>query len=449
MQHSKDKKQRTTMKKTYIIIISLTLLGIALISCKKYLDVKPYDQVSDEKTIFDKVSAETAVRGAYRSLASLNYSSSFQTTVLLSGCDVRSINNGQTDLNTTNYDLRSDIGFLTTFWNSNYNTINRANHVIAKVPAVGDPALTSDLRNQLLGEAYFIRALSYFDLARLFGNVQIFLSPTEEVADKIGVAKSTQAQVYAQVLDDLNKAEALLPATVVRNRATKFTVNALRARLHLYEKRYTEAEADANIVLANANYKLIKPFALAAGTTESILELAFDVNNLNPGFNLWSGSNRTLEPKTELHNLLQDSLVGGGRKLLSKKQGTGLFGGIFPTNISPFYAIRTAEVILIRAEARAQKDNPDLTAAASDLDLVRLRAGLPKTTATTQEDILLAIENERRIEFALEPHRWFDLVRTGRAPAVLNLNDPNKYIFPIPGGEIRVNPALVQNPGYN
>lgn len=436
------------MKTPYIIILLLAL-GMSLGSCGKYLEVKPYDQVSDEKTIFDKVSAETAVRGAYRSLATLNYSSSFQTTVLLSGGDVRSINNGQTDLNTINYELRSDIGFLSTFWNNNYNTINRANHVIEKVPTVNDAALTKALRDQLLGEAYFIRALSYFDLARLFGNVQIFLTPTVQVADKIGVPKSTQAQVYAQVLDDLNKAETLLPATVVRNRATTFTVYALRARLHLYLQNYDAAIADANLVLANSNYKLIKPFALASGTTESILELSYDVNNLNPGFNLWNGTNRTLEPKATLHNLLQDTLTGGTRKLLSKQTGTALFGGIFPSNISANYVLRTAEVHLIRAEALAKKESPDLAGALKDLNEVRLRAGLKSSTATTQEEVILAIENERRVEFALEPHRWFDLVRTGRAPAVLNLNDPNKYIFPIPGGEIRVNPALVQNPGYN
>lgn len=437
-----------TMKKTYNIIL-LSAMALVLLSCGKYLEVKPYDQVSDEKTIFDKVSAETAVRGAYRSLATLNYSSSFQTTVLLSGGDVRSINNGQTDLNTINYDLRSDIGFLSTFWNNNYNTINRANHVIEKVPQVNDAALTDAFRKQLLGEAYFIRALSYFDLARLFGNVQIFLTPTVQVSDKVGTPKSTQAQVYAQVLEDLNKAEALLPATVIRNRATTFTVNALRARLHLYLQNYDAAEADANIVLANTNYKLIKPFALAAGTTESILELSYDVNNLNPGFNLWNGTNRTLEPKATLHALLQDTLAGGGRKILSKQTGTALFGGIFPSNIASNYVIRTAEVHLIRAEARAKKASPDLAGALADLNAVRIRSGIKSSTASTIDEVILAIENERRVEFALEPHRWFDLVRTGRAPAVLNLNDPNKYIFPIPGGEIRTNPALIQNPGYN
>jgi len=434
------------MKKT--LYITIALLATSLQACNKYLDVPSYNQVSDANTIFDSASAQTAVRGAYRGLASLNYSATFQNIVLQSGGDVRSINNAQTDLNVINYNLRSDIPLLLKLWSNNYNTINRANHIIAKVPGVNDINLTTALRNQLLGEGYFIRALSYFDLARLFGNVQIFLTPTNSVSDKLGKAKSTQAEVYAQVLSDLNIAEGLLPATVVRNRATKYTVYALRARLNLYQQKYDAAEADVNSILANTNYKLITPFALAAGTTESVLELSYNTTDLNPAFSLWNGNNRALEPKATLHTLLNDPNVGGGRKILSTQIGTGIYGGISPTNVSAGYVIRTAELYLIRAEARAKKTVPDLIGAASDLNQVRNRSGLANTTAVTQGDIILAIENERRVEFALEPHRWFDLVRTGRAPAVLNLNDPNKYIFPIPGAEILANPSLTQNPGY-
>jgi hypothetical protein len=426
------------------------LTGLSLLSCKKYLEVETYDNIRDETTIYDKASAESAVRGAYRSLASLNYSSGFQNTILQSGGDVKSLNNAQTDLNVINYDLRSDIAFLSTYWGNFYSTINKANHVIEKLPAVQDVALTKALQDQLLGEAYVIRALSYFDLTRVFGNVQIFLTPTRVVADKYGVPQSTEAAVYAQVLQDLNAAEPLLPPTVVRNRITKPTVYALRARLNLYLKNYEAAEADVNTVLSNSAYRLIKPFALAAGTAESVLELSYSVNDINTGFALWNTSNRSLEPKPEIHNLLNDPLVGGDRKILSVKNAQGQFiGGIYPTNTSAGYVIRTAELYLIRAESRALKAAPDLTGALADLNAVRTRADVPEITGRlTATDLLLAIENERRVEFALEPHRWFDLVRTGRAPAVLNLNDPNKYIFPIPAGEILADPSLKQNPGY-
>ncbi len=438
------------MNTTYIKMAFVLLTGLSLLSCKKYLEVETYDNIRDETTIYDKASAESAVRGAYRSLASLNYSSGFQNTILQSGGDVKSLNNAQTDLNVINYDLRSDIAFLSTYWGNFYSTINKANHVIEKLPAVQDAALTKALQDQLLGEAYVIRALSYFDLARVFGNVQIFLTPTRVVADKSGVPQSTQAAVYAQVLQDLNAAEPLLPATVVRNRITRPTVYALRARLNLYLKNYEAAEADVNTVLSNSAYRLIKPFALAAGTAESVLELSYSVNDINTGFALWNTSNRSLEPKPEIHNLLNDPLVGGDRKILSVKNAQGQFiGGIYPSNTSAGYIIRTAELYLIRAESRALKPAPDLTGALADLNAVRTRANVPEITGSpTAAALLLTIENERRVEFALEPHRWFDLVRAGRAPAVLNLNDPNKYIFPIPAGEILADPSLKQNPGY-
>ncbi|SHG31555.1 RagB/SusD domain-containing protein [Flavobacterium fluvii] len=435
------------MKK--IFKYSILILSISILSCESYLDVESFDKVSDDNVIFDKASSETAVRGAYRSLASLNYSSGFQNTILQSGGDVRSLNNAQTDLNIINYDLRSDIGFLSTYWANFYNTINRANHVIQKVPSVNDLKLTTELRNQLLGEAYFIRAFSYFDLARVYGGVQLFLTPTTIAADKLGVPRSSQAEVYAQVIADLNLAESLLPSTVVRNRATKFTAYALKARVHLYQNKFAEAEIDVNNVLANSGYKLIKPFNLAAGTTESVLEFSYSVNDINSGYSLWNTSNRSLEPKAVLHNLLNDPTVGGGRKILSVKNAAGQFiGGIYPTNISTAYAIRTAELYLIRAEARARKTSPDLTGALSDLNIVRERSGLVNSTAVTKEEILLAIENERRVEFALEPDRWFDLVRTGRAKTVLNITNPDKYIFPIPAGERLADPSLSQNPSY-
>lgn len=434
--------------KTFLILVMI--ISVVSTSCKKFLEETPYDTIPDENTIYDKSSAEAAVRGAYRALASQNYSAGFQNTILQSGGDIRSLNNAQTDLNVVNYNLRSDIAFLSSYWGNFYNTINRSNHIIEKLPVVNDIKFTAAQKDQLLGEAYFLRAISYFDLARTFGNVQIFLTPTKVVADKLGVKQSTQAEVYTQVLDDLNKAEPLLQTPVLRNRVTRSTVNALRARIYLYTKKYAEAESEANVVLSNPAYKLITPFALAAGTTESILELSYSVNDVNGGYSQWNTSNRALEPKAEIHNLLNDPNVGGGRKLFSIRNAAGQFiGGIYPTNTSAGYLIRTAEIYLIRAEARLLKNAPDLSNAIEDVNAVRIRAAVPALSNTlTKDEVLLAIENERRVEFSLEPFRWFDIVRTGRAAAVFNLNDPNKYIFPIPAGEILADPSLVQNPGY-
>jgi len=147
---------------------------------------------------------------------------------------------------------------------------------------------------------------------------------------------------------------------------------------------------------------------------------------------------------------VSDPLVGGGRSALIAKTSAGLwYGNLYYRSpaTDPAYVIRIAEVYLIRAEARAQQAGK-ISDAITDLNAIRDRAGLTPTTATSQADVLLAIENENRLEFGLEGHRWFDLVRTGRAAAVLGLTDANKYVLPIPFDQINVDPALTQNTGY-
>ncbi len=147
--------------------------------------------------------------------------------------------------------------------------------------------------------------------------------------------------------------------------------------------------------------------------------------------------------------LVNDPQIGGNRNVLVAKDNQNRwYGNLYyrSPGSDPSYVIRVAELYLIRAEARAQ--NNDLSGALADLDAVRARAGLSASTAVTKEEILLAIENERRLEFAFEPHRWFDLVRTGRATTVLNFTDERKYLMPLPAQQLLIDPALTQNEGY-
>jgi len=438
--------------KNYILIYVMALSLSGLVSCKKFLNVQPVSAVSDELTITDKASAENAVRGSYRSLsASGYYGATFQFDALMSGNALTYTQSSAGQLQFLYHTLTADNNDLETVWAAIYKVINQANQVIAKLPAVTDPALTTAYRNQLLGEGYFVRALAYFDLARSFGGVQLFLLPTLKVSDKYGKARSTQAETYAQVLSDLNAAEPLLPATTVRDRATQKTVWALRARLNLYLQQWAAAASDAGKIIADSgNYKLVTPyngFFTKTNTTESVLELSYSISYPNPMFANWkSGGNYV--PNDSIKNLLTDAAVGGGRSALLNVSGTKVLGVLYPQSngTDPAYLIRIAELWLIRAEARAQTN--DLSGAISDLNAVRTRAGLAGTTAVSQAEILTAIEAERRVEFALEPHRWFDLVRTGRAGTVLNISDDKRYLFPIPAPERAADPSLGQNPGY-
>ncbi|POY38968.1 RagB/SusD family nutrient uptake outer membrane protein [Solitalea longa] len=440
-------------------ILSAAIL-ISAVSCKKFLDVEPRSSVSDEVTIVDGPSAKTALNGVYNALASSDYyGTSFQSLGYLNGDNIK-WTGSQGYLNQfILHDVRSDNQALTSVWSAIFQTINRANHVIEKVPTV--TGLTDAEKNRIIGEAYFIRALSYFDLARTWGGVQISLTPTTSAGDKNGLIKSTQVQTYAQVLNDLKAAEPLLPETVDRYHATKKTVWALRARYHLYQKEWADAEIYAAKVISDAsNYQLLAPFSAffannARGTKESVFELYYSATSTNGHRNSWqpgeNGGTRQWAPNDAFVALVNDPLIGGNRNVLVAKTGSGLwYGNLYYRSpaTDPTYVIRTAELYLIRAEARAQLNNlSTVNGAASDLNAVRARAGLLPTTADTQNAILLAIENERKIEFAEEPHRWFDLVRTGRANEVLGITDANKLLMPIPLNQVSANNP--QNPGYN
>lgn len=458
------------MKRIIYILLTLTFLA-SLSSCKKYLDVQPKEAVSDENVIFDKVSAETALNGTYRALGHSGYYGENYVTLgyFPSGDVVNGTTGGPANLILINF--RADDAAFNSAWTSIYTVINRANHVIEKLPAVSDPALTKAIKNQYLGEALFLRALAYFDLARAFGGVQLQLKPTTTIDALPKIKRSTLEETYAQVLNDLAAADTLLPnpaANAVKVRATRKAVWALRARLHLYKKEWAQAEQYASLVIADStNYPLKAPFNSwiinnVTATAESIFEVAFSAQNPSALRAQMQHPNRggtyRYFPSNAIVAKFKDPNIGGGRRALidSVKQGAVVqwFGNLYYRNpaTDPSYVLRIAEQYLIRAEARAQLEN--VTEGLKDLNKIRKRAALPAATSSSKDELLLAIEEERRYEFFWEAHRWFDLARTGRAKAVLEPNNTgvnvadHEYIFPIPITQIQLDPDLTQNPGY-
>jgi len=456
-----------TLKHTLIALLTVSLFS----SCGDLLEPEPVNAVSDASPIFDKGSSETALRGVYRQLASTGYyGENYVTLGYFPSGDIKNLTTGGA-ANLVNVNFRADDPLFNTSWVAIYATINRANHVITKVPNVQDPLLTPALKNQYIGEAKFIRALAYFDLARAWGGVQLILEPTVSLQDRPKVPRSSLTETYAQVQKDLEDAELLLPDGVNRIRATKRTAWALRARLHLYKKEWALAEEYATKLIDKpADYTLLKPYSSwfagnVVGTAESIFELEYSA--INPSTiraqmqHPTKGGTYRYAPNDKFVQLLNDAAVSGGRKALigSVTQGgtTLWYGNLYyrlPAT-DPAYIFRIAEMYLIRAEARAQLDNLSAaTGALSDLNKVRDRAEIAPSTAVTKEEILLAIENERRIEFAWEGHRWFDLARTGRAKAVLEALDPNtkvadhELVFPIPIVQLQLDNSLTPNPFY-
>ncbi|MHA4844902.1 RagB/SusD family nutrient uptake outer membrane protein [Flavitalea antarctica] len=449
--------------KLFNYIIAFVLVSGSL-SCKKFLDVTPQESVSDQQTIFDKASAETALRGVYSSVASEGYyGSNYQMIGYLSGDNIQWTGSQSQIQEFINHNVKSENPTVNGAWVAIYRTINRVNQVLDKVPLVEDALLTDSIRNKILGEAYFLRGLAYFDLARAWGGVPLILTSTSDPNDNVGTGRSSLDETYAQVLSDLERAEALLPARTSRFTVTKKTVYALKARYYLYRSDPVKAEEFATRLITDASsHSLVKPFRaffatetnqVVRGTAESVFEIFYNgTTETNGHGSSWlaqtSGGTRQWAPNDIFVGLINDPLKGGNRNVtVAKDNQNRWFGNFYRTvNAAPSYVIRTAELYLIRAEARARQDK--LLLARADLNAVRERAGLTASISDTKDALLLDIENERRLEFAFEPHRWFDLVRTGRAAAVLNVTDNNRLLMPIPAQQRILDDNLAQNPGY-
>lgn len=438
--------------------ILLAFLAILIGGCAKFLDVQPRASISGENIIVDETSADAALNGVYSALRSY-YSVSFQSIAYLSGDNIQWTGSQSQVQEFINHQVNAENSTVTNSWRSIYIAINRANQVIKNVEELENDVIDDAIRNRISGEAHFIRALAYFDLARTWGGVPLVTQPTEDVTDNGGLGRSTVEETYTQVLADLNTAEGLLNETTNRFKATRKTVWALKARYHLYNRNWQEAiDYASRLIEDTENYELLSPyFAFFAdgvtGTRESVFEIFYNANELNPHRGQWqpqqNGGTRQWAPNNDFVNLVNDPELGGSRSALVAIDNQGRwYGNLYYRSpaTDPTYVIRIAEQYLIRAEAAAELGL--LEQARVDLDAVRTRAGISSTTATDAAELLLAIENERRLEFGLEAHRWFDLVRTDRATVVLGITDPNRFLMPLPAEQLLIDDALEQNPGY-
>nr|WP_320039325.1 RagB/SusD family nutrient uptake outer membrane protein [uncultured Bacteroides sp.] len=442
-----------------LVSLYIVSVGLFFTSCENYLDVSPKNAILSEDAITDAGTARAAIIGTYNALQSY-YAADYPTLGSIPADNVSYNGTLSQYLQLDQNAVPTDNVITVSVYKSIYKTINSANSVIASVGSVSDPLLTDIEKNKILGEAYLIRALAYFDLARGWGGVQLQLKPTSDLSSLKGLKRSTLSETYDQVLSDLEQAETLLPEdATTRNRAQKSTALALRARLHLYREQWGEAETYATKVISNTKYSLVKPFKTYFTppflSSESVFELTFSTNNKNSYWNLWYpssvGGQYTLKPSDSLVQKLNNPDIGGSRNTIIAGSGSSVYGVLYNTissSTDPSYVIRIAELYLIRAEARAKKANPDLTGAVSDLNLVRARANVPAFTGTSQSEIIKAIEDENGVEFAFEAHRWFDLVRTKRVGEVLGLTNTDYWLFPIPQSDILSDSDATQNPGY-
>lgn len=482
----------------YFKVLFFIFLVILFGACKKFVQVEPPTSSITEKNVFDNdLTAAAVLTGIYSNLSSYYLNNSILPISKLAGlsADEFDLWSGaplneqayyQNSLVTSAGGANGGLSAGIEVWNTSYPYIYQCNQTITGLNE--SKQLTPSVKQQLLGEAKFLRAFFYFYLVNLYGDVPIVTDTYFDVNRKL--ARAATDDVYKFIISDLRDAESLLSSsflgsdiknvTTERVRPTKWAASALLARCYLYTNDNLNAENEATgiinqstlfdvlsvplnkVFLKNSKEAIwqIQPTTLGLNTTDAQWFVLSD----NPaGF----GIPKTVYLSSSLYNAFE---VGDARKLNwvgAYSSGTGTY--YFPYkykkatqdpnittvgNLTEYeMVLRLAEQYLIRAEARAKQSN--LSGAVSDLNVIRQRAGLaPLLNTTSQSQILAAIEQENRVEFFSEwGHRWLDLIRWGRADVVLapvkgtNWQTTDK-LYPIPIDDILRDHNLSQNPGY-
>lgn len=376
--------------------------------------------------------------------------------------------------------ISPDNTYIQNLWTSIYKTIYKCNTIFNGLNK--SVSVSADVKMQLMGEILFIRAVCHFYAVNLFGDAPLIL--TDDYKSNAIAARTPRDMVYQQIVTDLTEAKALLTdkyvdganaPTTDRVRVNRSAVTAMLARVYLYLKNWSNAEASASEVIDNSalyglNSDLNKAF-LASTSSFTNKEAIWQLMPVIPNDNTFEARVfillRLSSYKGSLTNQFLQSFEPGDKRRISwvkdTTYGTTTLSYPFKYKVrgssSPVaeysMVLRVAEQYLIRAEARAQQDKlTGANSAASDIDIIRQRAGLGLTTATTKDQILADIEQERKVELFCEwGHRWLDLKRWDKADMVLSSLKPNwndgDNLYPLPQQEMDRNPYLrPQNLGY-
>ncbi len=445
------------MKKiTYLLIAG----AMVLVSCNDLLDIEPTDAISDTEAIKDKTGVDRAITGAYNALQQTGSYGRYLVIVQDLVADNlkwtgTTRDYGQIDEN----QISAENTLIDGIWASAYDCINRVNNVLYRLPDIGD--LTQTERDTYEGEALFLRALCHFNLVSLFGGVPLKTNPTLDLSN-INQARNTVGEVYGQIIDDLLNAEQKLPSTGTLGRASAFSATALLARVCLTQYHLDndpslaqQAITKAEKVINEGGHSLAASYGdlFTGNATESLFEVVFDAQNRNVLAQYFYPRSLLgryeVSPQTEFLNSWEadDTLrfnatiafdpdhLPYGYKYRDVTAGT-----------DRVYILRLAEMYLIRAEALAYTSG-SIESIQNDINVIRSRAGLPPTQAADYNALKLAVQYERRHEFAFECQRWNDLVRTNTATVILGI-DNEDTLFPIPLSEMQTNKNMTQNPGY-
>ena len=453
-----------------IKLLLCLFLTVAFSACNLLNEVSPND-VSAADAIKDGASAEAALLGIYSSMQQKGYyggqylliGEALTDNAVTGGYQVISLdelgNKAVTPANILVEDL----------WLSIYRVVANCNGLLTALPDVSD--LTPTRKKDIEGQARAIRALAHFDLLRYFGEhwntSSTFGVPIVTTVQTISdvPARATVAAVYKIVTDELTAAAGLLD---VKNEAPQYvnvnTVNALLSRVYLYQKNLAKADEFASKVINSTAYRLVNAADYATifksrRTSESIFELAFDIQNKSAYNGLTYVRDGAARPEVNFIaaaglNVFFKTRVNDARAKLLNFDSTANDATIRPNGRTqkyrgedvrdnPAYIVRLAEMYLIRAEAKGR------VAGLADINALRAKRSvflLTPVMVLTDDAYRTAILEERRAEFNFEGQRYFDLARLRRLKTDLNIAD-FRSILPIPGREVKA-AGLTQNPSY-
>jgi hypothetical protein len=460
------------MKKHIIALPILLPVALAallvLTSCKKFVAVPlPVNQPATSTIFSDDQTATSAINGLYSSMMIQNLNIMNAGLTLYPALSADELLNTSPDAVTSSFTSNSLGGnnsiVETNFWKKTYNLIYQANAILKGLD--NSTGISTAVKNQLTGEAKFVRAFCYFCLLNLFGDLP-YVNGTDYEVNAL-IPRIAVAEVYDKITGDLLEAKTLMTTAYPsegRVRPNQWVVTALLARVYLYQDKWAAAEAASTEIIDSGNYTLpALNEVFLAESPEAIWQLLPILTYLNTadGFTFIPYAPTVLPPYTITPWLLNAFETNDQRKNAWLQSNTvNGQAWYYPAkykvrsgNVVTEYnmVFRLAEQYLIRAEARTMQDN--ISGARQDIDAIRQRAGLEPVTSGTAAGLLTAIAHERQTElFAEWGHRWFDLKRTGQTDAILGQEKPgwetSDALYPVPFAELQANPRLTQNPGY-
>ncbi|WAC14715.1 RagB/SusD family nutrient uptake outer membrane protein [Dyadobacter pollutisoli] len=473
-----------------ILNICMLLLLMVSASCENNLEEVPLSFFEESNSFNSAADATSAINAVYDRLKGV-YGMTMINLADLNGdeCQVREENGGGTEIHKNLFN--SGTGLFDQFYTASYVLIDRANRVIGNVPKI---TMDVKLRDQIVGEAKFIRALAYFNLVRAFGDVPLVTAVSNDVVN-VQIPRDAQEQVYQQIIQDLQEAEKVLPVKFTADteigRATSGAAKSILAKVYLTRKDWTNAAAKAKEVIDSKAYSLVPDYhdlfvpekengpehifsiqySCVLPTYGSQMAVSFAIFFTYP-INLTGGTYQVVpafassfqqgDYRKEVTVITEKKLANG--TIVASRTGphTDKYWDPLACGESSarnnFIVTRYADVLLMYAEALNELGAPTAEAY-NAINLVRARARngaaatvLPDLAGLSQAQFRDAVLQERGWELSFEGHRRWDLLRTGKyveaMKAIGVTADAKHLLYPIPLQEIDVNPALVQNAGY-